>query len=201
MIPEPRDYRGWRRKIAALVATATKEHHVETWQLPAGMTYRITGRPLTAGQVVLQIEDITAETSLARGFRAELNMNMQVLDSIQTGIIVFDADGNVVICNQPYAGLWGARHQQISGALVAWRGEWADAPGLADLEAALGTGGHADCRGILLDPSHEGVLNWTVSTLTGGNRMVRFHRNHNEPVQAEDATSYPQTTSADQRAV
>jgi hypothetical protein len=43
MIPEPKDYRSWRKSISDLEAAAADGSYSETWSLPGNLTYRATG--------------------------------------------------------------------------------------------------------------------------------------------------------------
>ncbi len=45
IIPEPKDYASWRRKMAELEAAAVDGSYGETWSLPTGQTFRVTGSP------------------------------------------------------------------------------------------------------------------------------------------------------------
>ena len=63
-MPEPRDWRSWRERITALEAASTEGTYLETWNLPAGQTWRVSGRPHPDGAIALMFEDITAEISL-----------------------------------------------------------------------------------------------------------------------------------------
>ncbi|MDO5642307.1 MAG: PAS-domain containing protein [Paracoccus sp. (in: a-proteobacteria)] len=175
MVPEPRDYRSWRRQITTLESAASAGYHVETWSLPGGRTYRVTGRPHPGGAVAFLFDDITSEITLTRKFRAELTLGAQVLDGIGQGLIVFNAVGQVVMTNSTYAEFWGTPPERLPDALRIWRGEWDQAPGLKDLETALiGDRLHEPARGVLFGPDGKGVLGWTVTPLQGGKRMVRF---------------------------
>jgi PAS domain-containing protein len=89
IIPEPKDYASWRRKMAELEAAATEGDYAETWSLPGGQTYRVTGQPHPDGAVIFLFEDITAEISLTRRFRAELEMGQAVIDSLEDAVAVF----------------------------------------------------------------------------------------------------------------
>ena len=61
MMPEPKDYRSWRQQMSDLEAAAQNGTYEETWALPTGQTYRVTGRPHPDGAVALLFEDISAE--------------------------------------------------------------------------------------------------------------------------------------------
>lgn len=107
MIPEPKDYKSWRRRIVELEAAAADGTYAETWSLPNGQTYRVTGRPHPNGAVALLIEDISAEISLTRRFRAELELGQSALDCVEDAMAVFSPSGVLVLSNDAYGELWG----------------------------------------------------------------------------------------------
>jgi PAS domain-containing protein len=107
IIPEPKDYASWRRKMAELEAAAVDGSYGETWSLPTGQTYRVTGRPHPDGAVIFLFEDISAEISLTRRFRAELEMGQAVIDSLEEAVAVFTVGGMLAMTNAAYADLWG----------------------------------------------------------------------------------------------
>lgn len=107
IIPEPKDYGSWRRKLADLEAAAVDGTYAETWSLPGGQTYRVTGQPHPDGAVIFLFEDITAEISLTRRFRAELEMGQAVIDSLDEAVAVFTADGVLAMTNAAYVAVWG----------------------------------------------------------------------------------------------
>lgn len=113
IVPEPKDYTSWRRKMAELEAASADGSYAETWSLPTGQTYRVTGRPHPDGAVILLIEDITAEISLTRRFRSELEMGQSVIDSLDEAIAVFTDSGVLAMTNAAYARLWG--HEPDTG--------------------------------------------------------------------------------------
>lgn len=128
VIPEPKDYRAWRQKITDLEQAASSGFYQETWILPAGQTYRVTGRPHPDGAIAFLFEDISAETSLTRRFRSEIGRSQEVLDSLDEGIAVFSAAGALVQANDAYARLWDLDpaatlgHVTIIDALRRWQG-------------------------------------------------------------------------------
>jgi len=107
MMPEPRDYVSWRKELADLVEAAASGQYQETWSLPSGSTYSVSGRPHPDGAVAFLFEDITAEVTLTRRFRAELEQNQAVLDALDRAIAVFAPDGTLTFCNAAYRDLWG----------------------------------------------------------------------------------------------
>ncbi len=109
LLPEPKDYKSWRRQMSALEAAASDGVHSETWSLFDGRTYRITGRPHPEGAVAFLFEDISAEISLERRFRAELQMGQAVIDGLDEAIAVFTPSGEQAMCNRAFGALWQAR--------------------------------------------------------------------------------------------
>ncbi len=105
-IPEPRDYKSWRLRIARLEAAAEDGRYKETWTLPTGQTYRVTGQPHPDGAVAFLFEDISSEVSLKRRFRSEIDLGHSVLNAFEQGVAVFDPDGTMVLSNAAYGGLW-----------------------------------------------------------------------------------------------
>lgn len=106
VMPEPRDYRTWRTAIAELEAAAADGTYSETWSLPDGQTYHVTGRPHPDGAVALLFEDISAEMSLTRRFRAELEQTHAVLDAVTDAVALFSPAGQLILANQAYRNLW-----------------------------------------------------------------------------------------------
>ncbi len=107
-MPEPRNYRSWRDEIAKLEEGAESGTYQQFWELPDGTTFRVQGRPHPDGAIAFMFEDITAEVSLTRQFRADLEMFQAVLDAVPAAIAVFQADGVMVGANEGYKRMWGA---------------------------------------------------------------------------------------------
>ena len=107
MIPEPKDYRSWRKQMVDLEAAASSGVHEETRSLPGGQTYRVVGRPHPNGAVALIFEDISTEVLRTRRYRADLELSQAVIDMLEEGIAVFSYSGSLVMTNAAYAKLWG----------------------------------------------------------------------------------------------
>ena len=107
MIPEPRDYRNWRREMGEMEAAAASGLYEETWSLPGGQTYRVTGRPHPNGALALMFEDISSEMTRTRRYRADLELGQAVIDAMDEAIAVFSSSGTLVISNASYAEVWG----------------------------------------------------------------------------------------------
>ena len=110
-MPEPRDYRSWRDEIAHLEEGAESGTYHQLWELPDGKSFRVMGRPHPDGAIAFMFEDISAEVSLTRQFRADLEMFQAIIDAVPAAIVVFGADGVMVGANEGYLRLWGADQQ------------------------------------------------------------------------------------------
>ena len=107
MIPEPRDYHGWRHAIADIEKAAATGHYEDTWNLPSGATYRVTARPHPDGAIALWFEDVSADMSLARRFRAEVQTCQAVFDHLDTAVAVFSPAGVMTLSNAAFTDIWG----------------------------------------------------------------------------------------------
>lgn len=177
MVPEPRDYASWRRTMATLEAGAASGHHVETWTLPGGQTYRVTGRPHPDGAIAFLFEDISSEIALTRRFKAELSLAAEVIDALDSAVAIFDTDGRLLSTNQLFDAMWGADSATtLRGFDELWRRVAEDSPGYQALRAAL-SGSRVDGRrsGAIAGPDRS-LLSWRVRPLSGGRRMVLFEQ-------------------------
>ena len=107
MIPEPKDYRTWRRQMIDMEKAAASGLYEETWSLSGGQTYRVIGRPHPNGAIALMIEDISTEMLRTRRYRANMELGQSVIDQIDTAIAVFSESGALVMSNAAYPAIWG----------------------------------------------------------------------------------------------
>lgn len=107
IMPEPRNYATWREKLFDLISSAEDGRYQETWALSSGQTYRVTGRPHPNGAVAFLIEDISAEVTLTRRFREQLDMSQAVLEALDEAVAVFSPRGKLSYTNSAYRELWG----------------------------------------------------------------------------------------------
>lgn len=173
MVPEPKDYRSWRQQMSNLETAAATGRHVETWSLPGGQTYRVTGRPHPDGAVAFLFEDITSEISLTRKFRAELNLGALVLDGIEDALAVFGANGQFLLCNKSYETLWGRKDQTMFQAIENWRGQVEAGAGFDALANRLTGQDRSRDSGAMTAPE-GGLMSWSVRALSGGRQLLRF---------------------------
>jgi len=106
MMPEPKNYSSWRHQMEDLLEAAAEGRYQETWSLPSGSVYSVSGRPHPDGAVAFLFEDITAEITLTRQFRSELEMGQSILDQLDESIAVFAADGTMTFSNKSYHDMW-----------------------------------------------------------------------------------------------
>jgi len=182
IVPEPKDYTGWRQRMSALEKAAAAGHYEETWTLTTGQTYKVTGRPHPDGAVAFLFEDISAEISLTRRFRSEIEMGQAVVDALDDAVAVFSAQGDLVMSNTAYVGLWGVDPGASLGTMPAIEAtrHWASAsqpsPVWGDLRDFIGGGAERaewDGEVTLLDGR---ALTCRVFPLAGGATLVRFVR-------------------------
>ena len=107
MVPEPKDYRGWRRQIISMEKAAASGQYEETWNLADGQTFRVVGRPHPNGALALMMEDISSEMLRTRRYRADLELGQSVIDEMDEAIAVFSQTGQLVMSNAAYQELWG----------------------------------------------------------------------------------------------
>jgi PAS domain-containing protein len=132
MLPEPKDYRSWRRRMAEIEKEASAGLYEDIWYLPGAQTFRVIGRPLPDGALALLFEDITTETARTRRHRADIELGQSVLDQMDEAVAVFSPAGLLVMSNAAYIALWGHDPSGFVGAestILAiashWRGQTA----------------------------------------------------------------------------
>lgn len=187
VMPEPKDYKSWRQKILELEAEAVNGTYEEDWSLPSGQTYRVSGRPHPEGAIAFLFEDITAEVSLTRRFRADLELGQAVLDAQEEALAVFSPSGILTMSNAAYADIWGVDPSTtlgnigITDAMRRWLDlseptpVWGDARDFISsdetraawtAEVKLKAGGRLRCRFV---------------PISGGATLIGFSREDPEP--------------------
>lgn len=139
VMPEPKSYDDWRDRMARLVAAAHDDRFRETWSLSSGQTIDVTGQPYPDGAIAFLFNDITAEVSLTRGYRTELDTLQSVIDTIDDAVAVFDPQGILTVCNANYATQWDVDPDAcipaitIADATQVWKSAFHPSPIWADL--------------------------------------------------------------------
>ena len=180
MIPEPRDYAAWRRQLAELEKEAASSTYEDVWSLPTGQTFRVIGRPHPDGAVAFIFEDISAELSLTRRFRAELEIGQSVMDSLADGIAVFAPSGVLALSNTAYARLWNSDPATTLGtptvidAMALWAAACEPSPVWGEIRDFIHTHGDRACwdETVVTKTGHDMLIG--VTPLAGGSTMVAF---------------------------
>ncbi|MEM1075488.1 MAG: PAS-domain containing protein [Pseudomonadota bacterium] len=179
-MPEPKNYASWRQEIADVISAATDGRYEETWTLETGQTYRVNGRPHPDGAIAFLIEDISAEISLTRNFRAELELGQSLMDTLDDAVVVFSSAGVVTFCNLAYRELWGVDPDNsfadvtVADALLGWKSLCVDGPDWTALSDFVLTFGDRTPWTLPLDVKDGPALICTVTHIASGATVVRF---------------------------
>ena len=180
LLPEPKNYTSWREQFNALEEAARGGKYCENWNLPDGMTYRVTGKPHSDGAIAIFFEDISAQVSLARQSRSDIETGQSVLDSLSDAIAVFSTNGTLVIFNKAYENLWGPtgtnqiERQDIQQELAIWRSRCAVSPVWSGLRNFIGSSGERELWEDLAVLDDGRQIDCTAKPVASGMTMVTF---------------------------
>ena len=193
MMPEPKNYTSWRDQIADLVAAADTGQYSETWSLPSGLTYRISGRPHPDGAVAFLFEDISAEISLTRRFRSQLELGQCVLNTLEQSIAVFSSSGVLAFSNKAYRQMWsidsdcGFTDLSITDAARHWQAGSMPTPVWGDLrDFVVQFGERAEWQADVILRDGRGVQ-CQVIPMSGGATLVIFQTEEARVTSPQDA--------------
>ncbi|MFT7595177.1 MAG: PAS domain-containing protein [Paracoccaceae bacterium] len=186
MMPEPKNYGSWRNQMADLVAAAADGRYQETWSLPSGSVYSVSGRPHPDGAVAFLFEDITAEITLTRRFRSDLEMDQAILDRLDDAIAVFSESGGLVFSNASYRSMWEVdpdnsfAQMSVLDATRSWQDGCQATPVLGEIRDFVATReNRADWWSrISLKSGQDLICN--VYPIQNGATMVSFARTSSE---------------------
>jgi PAS domain-containing protein len=180
MTPEPKDYITWRAQFSAVEEAAKNGTYRERWTLPNGQTYRVSGRPHPDGAFAFMFEDISAEVSLERRFRADIETGQAVLDAMPDAIAVFSSAGTLLISNQAYTDLWKTNpavyHEQrvVQTEMKVWKNHCANTQVWSRIRSFIHQTGQREAweDTTLLDDGRQ--LNCHTDAISTGKTLVRF---------------------------
>lgn len=181
-MPEPKNYANWRQDINSMVKAASDEGYQETWTLDSGYTYRVTGRPHPDGAVAFLIEDISAEVSLTRNFRAELEIGQSILNTLDEGIVVFSSSGVLTFCNKAYRELWSVdpdasfADTTIIDSVRIWQEHCKPSPAWGDLRDFIMKLSERASWDAVVECENMGHVHISVTPIASGATSVRFDR-------------------------
>lgn len=180
LLPEPKDYIRWREQFTPSDTSADQNGYCENWNIADGQTFKVTGQPDRDGTYTFFFEDITAELSLTRRFRSDIETGQGVLDALPEAIAVFTANGTLVMSNRAYGRLWDVDHDtsvrshDLRSEMLMWKSHCATAPIWHDLREFIGRSterGHWTDRAVLDDGRQ---FTCKAQPISGGMTMISF---------------------------
>jgi len=180
MMPEPKNYSSWRNHMAELESAAAQGSYQETWAIPNGQTFRVTGKPHPNGAIAFLLEDISDEVSLTRKFRSQIDVSRAVINNLEAAVCVFSSSGTMIVANTAYQSLWGT---EVEGTITSrdyteesanWQEATAPSPVWVKLHEAinLGTTETSWCGSVWLDGHVE--ISCQYHPLPDGSHQVTF---------------------------
>ncbi len=180
LLPEPKDYVKWRGQFPLNDASADCIAYCENWEIANGQTFKVTGQPGRDDSYAFFFEDISAEVSLTRRFRSDIQTGQGVLDALPEAIAVFSANGTLVMSNRSYGQLWDVDHDtsvrahDLRAEMLTWQSHCAAAPIWGELRDFIGKSGD---RGTwtdraILDDGRQ--FTCKAQPISGGMTMISF---------------------------
>lgn len=179
-MPEPKNYKTWRQRMADLISAAEVGKFEEVWSLESGQTYNVKGRPHPDGAIAFLIEDISAEISLARNFRAELELNQNLVDTFEDALAVFSQSGQLTFSNKAYDQLWSTPGEStVAGTSIidtvkVWRQKSAHNPLWQNLQDSVAHGQDRREWSMQVSPNDRPPMLCKVVPIASGATVVRF---------------------------
>ncbi|GGX39696.1 diguanylate cyclase [Tateyamaria omphalii] len=195
VMPEPKNYGSWRQEISEMINAASHGSYHETWTLDTGHTYRVTGRPHPDGAIAFLIEDITAEISLTRNFRAELELGQSLMDTLEDALVVFSSAGVLTFCNAAYRDMWKLDPDSsfadvtIVDCLQAWQERCNPDPAWGDMRDFVMKLGERAPWEAEVQHKDAGAIRAQISPIVSGATVIRFSELVNQPAATDTVSS------------
>ncbi|MGR3637793.1 MAG: PAS-domain containing protein [Shimia sp.] len=180
--PELQSSLSWQAHVAAIIRSAEQGQYCETWELPSGKTYRVTGRPQPDGAIGMLFDDISAEMSLTRQFRAEIDIAYAALDALDDPVALFSQSGEHLLCNHAYRSFWKADPDTsfatytVHDATALWASEVCDTPTWQDFRSAVLSNSSRQIWTGTLALRPFGLVDAALTPIAGGATLVKFRR-------------------------
>lgn len=180
VFPPPNGQTDWRTQVAQVVKAAQNGDYSETWTLPTGVTYNVTGRPHPDGALVFLIEDITSEISVTRRFRSELEQVHSVLDTVDSALVLFSPSGQLRMCNQAYRDLWQSDPDRtfakytFHDALQHWQADGRPSPVWDKLKKRVLSTSDRSAWSASVSKKAGEILTVEVTPVAGGLTLLTF---------------------------
>ena len=193
-LPEPRDYKAWRDRLSDLARVDGRGTYRETWTLPTGQTYVVTGRPQADGAVALMLEDETAGLSAASRDRADRETLAAALGIGGGAVFVFAAGGRAIGASTASAGRAAPPAETLEAAIGRWADAYRPSPAWAELRACAGMAGEARTRAAwsgILRRDDGGRTTMRILPIRTGGVAVAFEDLPAAPARTRYARSLP----------
>jgi PAS domain-containing protein len=180
LLPEPKDYVKWRERFSVNGSDEKVTPYCENWEIADGQTFKVTGQPNRDNTFAFFFEDISAEVSLTRRFRSDIETGQGVLDALPDAIAVFSANGTLVMSNRSYGRLWNVDHETVvrnhdlRAEMTIWQRQCAAAPIWQELREFISRGGDRltwSDRAVLDDGRQ---FTCKAQPISGGMTMISF---------------------------
>ena len=191
-MPEPKNYKTWRHRMADLISAAEIGQFEETWSLETGQTYRVTGRPHPDGAIAFLLEDISTEVLLTRNFRAELEMGQSLVDTFDDALAVFSRAGVLTFSNKAYDVLWGSKGDSsfadvtIADAIKLWQEKSEPNELWVTLQQSITTLGERDAWEMQVSLKSQKPMLCRIVPIASGATVVRFSQGPSKNLAFED---------------
>ena len=183
VLPEPKNYANLRTHIREVIAKANEGNYLETWNLPGGITYRVTGRPHPDGAVAFLFEDISAEVLKTRQFRTQIDLSQSVIDGLDEAIVVLAPNDLILLCNTSCSELLkidpgsSFADMSVQDMLSACRDQFQSDALWSIFESCVAdVPAHANCKDRFLNMRNGERLQYRMTVLPGGSRMIGFSK-------------------------
>ncbi len=180
MLPEPKNYSSWRHQMADLQEAASEGRYKETWSMPSGSVYAVSGRPHPDGAIAFLFEDITSEITVTRQFRSELELGQAILDKVEDAFAVFGTDGSLIHSNTTYHDMWQTNPDasfakiSIMDACRTWQDMSTATPVWGEIRDFVAGGDNRSTWWAHVEKRSSEQLICHVEALQNGATMVRF---------------------------
>jgi PAS domain-containing protein len=180
MMPEPKNYKSWRKHMLHIEESTKNGTFEEIWNPGSGRVFRFSGQPHPDGALALMLEDIGDEVSLNRGFRQELETFQAVFDRQDNAIVVFSPERKIGMTNAAYVSLWGVDPDTafcetgFDDALSCWQASCAPSLLWQKIEKAVYSTARSKKYSGTITLKSGKTLTCRFTGLPGGSTLVEF---------------------------
>jgi PAS domain-containing protein len=179
-LPEPRNFKSWRDQITEMERSAESGTYFDDWHMPNNKVFRVTGRPHPKGAVAFVFEDISRSLAAEREYRMEIERLYAALDSVDAGIIIFDAAGALSFANDAFDAIWETDYSKSLVAPTAievaevWNQRCQPSPVMGDIREFIATVGERERWSGTLKTKSGLALEVNAVPMVGNYSMVEF---------------------------